>query len=115
MSKVKIEVFTSPTCPHCPHAKKAAMKFAEAREDIKVIETTTASPNGRKRADSFGVRGVPTLFITGPGTDERIGFVGTPSQSQLSKMAGIALGQDEWPEEQPGLFSRLFSKIKIKI
>ena len=113
--KVKIEVFTSPTCPHCPHAKKAAAEFAKDNDEIKVVETSTATNEGRKRSQNFGVRSVPTLFITGPGTNERIGFVGTPSQSQLRKMANIALGEENWPEKQPGFFSKLFSRIKIKV
>lgn len=113
--KVKIEVFTSPTCPHCPHAKKAAAEFAKDNDEIKVVETSTATNEGRKRSQNFGVRSVPTLFITGPGTSERIGFVGTPSQSQLRRMANIALGEENWPEQEPGFFSKLFNRIKIKV
>ncbi len=112
--KVKIEVFTSPTCPHCPHAKKAAFDFAGERDYVKVVESSTATSKGKKRADNFGVRSVPTLFITGPGTPDRIGFVGTPSQKQLEKMTKIALGKENWPEEK-GLFSRIAEKLNIKI
>lgn len=114
-SKVKIEVFTSPTCPHCPHAKKAAAEFAKNNEGVKVVETSTATSQGRKRSTNFGIRSVPTLFITGPATNERIGFVGTPSQSQLDKMVKIALGKENWPEQEKGFFSKIVEKLKIKI
>ncbi|MFH2021000.1 MAG: thioredoxin family protein [archaeon] len=97
---VKIEVFTSPTCPHCPHAKKAVEKFAAGRENIKIVETSTASREGQRRAETFGIRSVPTLFITGPGTADRIGYAGVPSEKGLSKMVNIALGKENWEEEQ---------------
>jgi glutaredoxin len=111
----KIEVFTSPTCPHCPHAKKAAFNIKKKRDDVKVIETSTHTSRGQKRSRNLQIRSVPTLIITGPGTDENIGFVGTPSESQLNKMLDIAIGKKNWdePEKKEGIFSRL-KKIKIK-
>ncbi len=98
--RVKIEVFTSPTCPHCPRAKSALDQFSKSNSFVKVVETSTGTNKGRKRAELFGVRSVPTLFITGPGTKDRIGFIGVPSQSQLKKMANIALGKESWPNKK---------------
>ncbi|MBT3721513.1 hypothetical protein HN789_01825 [archaeon] len=113
-SKIKIEVITSPTCPHCPHAKNAVNKFAKDNEYIKVVEYSTATHEGRKKSQQLDVRSVPTLFISGPGSADRIGFVGSPSQNQLKKMVGIAKGEDNWPKEE-GLFEKLAKKLKIKI
>ena len=113
--KAKIEVFTSPTCPHCPNAKRIAEEIANDRDDVKVVETSTYSKKGQKRAKSLQVRSVPTLFITGPEYEGRIGYVGTPSKDRLSQMVNIALGLEDWPEKKPGLVSSLLNKIKIKI
>ena len=112
----KIEVFTSPTCPHCPHAKNAAFNIKKKRDDVKVIETSTATHKGQKRSRNLHIRSVPTLIITGPGTDENIGFTGTPSENQLNKMIDIALGKKTWdePKKKQSIFSKL-KNIKIKL
>ena len=111
--KAKIEIFTSPTCPYCPRAVQVAEELGRERDDIKIIETSTYSHKGSRRAENLGVRSVPTLFITGPGYPDRIGYIGAPSKEKLGKMVNIALGKEQW-EQPEGLLSRLM-KIKIKI
>jgi len=115
MSKAKIEVFTSPTCPHCPSAKKVAEDLAAERDDVKVIETSTYSKKGQKRAESMQIRSVPTLFITSSEYEGRIGHVGTPSKDRLTQMVNITLGLENWPEEKPSFVSKVLNKIKIKL
>jgi glutaredoxin len=105
----KIEIFTSPTCPYCPGAVKAAREFAKGN-DVQVVENSTATMQGSKRAEEYDVRSVPTLVITGPGSSERIGYVGIPSQSGLKKMVNIALGKEGW-EEPEGLLSKIKKKL----
>ena len=108
METVKIEIFTSPTCPHCPNAKKAVMKFAEGKDFIKVVETSTATNDGQRRARTYDVRSVPTLFITSQNYPDKIGYVGVPSDNGLKKMTDIALGKTGWDEgKKEGLFSRI--------
>ncbi len=111
--EAKIEIFTSPTCPFCPGAVKAAKELSKEREDFKIEETSTGTEKGRKRANSLDVRSVPTLFITGPGTEERIGYIGVPSKQALNKMLNIALGKEKWEskEGKEGLFSKIIKKI----
>lgn len=111
-----IEVFTSLTCPHCPHAKKVALKVSKDRDDVKIVETSIATKQGQKRSRSFQIRSVPTLIITGPGSDENIGYVGTPSENQLNKMINIALGKEEWKQENnESFFQKVAKKLKIKM
>ncbi len=98
--KVKIEVFTSPTCPHCPHAKKAVMKYAEGKTGIKVVETSTFTNEGQKRAREFEVRTVPTVFVTSQSNPDRIAFAGVPGEKQLERMINISLGKDEMPKHE---------------
>lgn len=98
--RVKIEVFTSPTCPHCPHAKRAVMKYAEGKSDIKVVETSTFTKEGQKRAREFEVRTVPTVFVTAQNNPDRIAFAGVPGERQLEKMINISLGRDQMPKEE---------------
>ena len=110
---VKIEVFTSPTCPHCPSAKMLAMQVQKERDDVKVIETSTATKQGSRRADLMNVMSVPTLFVKGPHFD-RIGFRGTPSKDKLLEAIDISLGLKEW--EKPKTFvEKIKNKIPIKI
>ena len=115
MTSAKIEIFTSPTCPHCPSAKRAVSDFAKNRDDVKVVETSTATKKGSDRAMRFDVRGVPTIIVTGPGTDERIGYVGAPSKSGLEKMVRIAKGEDNWDVKGPGILARIAKKFKINL
>ena len=80
---VIIEIFTSPTCIYCPAAKKIVEEVAG--KDITVVEHSSATPEGRRRASEFGIQSVPTIFVSGPGTKEIIGFRGSPSKEGLLK------------------------------
>jgi len=80
---VIIEIFTSPTCIYCPQAKKTVEEVVD--EDITVVEHSAATPEGRKRAQEFGIQSVPTIFVSGPKTKEMIGFRGNPSKEGLLK------------------------------
>jgi glutaredoxin len=116
MAEAKIEVFTSPTCPFCPGALKAAKEMAKDMPEIKVVETSTGTEQGRRRAEHNDVRSVPTLFITGNGYPDRIGYIGVPSKDKLKKIVNIAMGKEKWEEKkEEGLFSRIAKKLKIKI
>jgi hypothetical protein len=88
-----------------------AKELAKERDDIKITETSTASNKGKRRADHYNIRSVPTLFVTSPNYPDRIGHIGTPSKKALNKMVNIALGIEDW-EKQEGLFSHLIKKIK---
>jgi len=114
MGKVKIEVFTSPTCPHCPHAAKLAYEVAKERDDVKVTELSTATPHGRRKAQQMEVMTVPTTFVTGPKSSQKIAFRGLPSRNGLLKAIDISLGKAEWKEPK-GLFRSLLEKLPIKI
>ncbi len=56
-----IEVFTSPTCPHCPKALEMARQLAMEMPGIRVVEQSTATPQGYARAALYGVQAVPTI------------------------------------------------------
>ncbi|MFH1590188.1 MAG: glutaredoxin domain-containing protein [archaeon] len=110
---VKIELFTSPTCPHCPSAKNLTYQVGKEVEGVKVVETSTATKQGSKRARSMDVMSVPTIFVTGP-EFERIGFRGTPSKSRLLDAIAISNGEKKW-EEPKSFMEKLKEKIPIKI
>jgi len=114
MKEAKIEIFTSPTCPYCPNAVRVAKELSKEMPEIKILETNTGTEKGRKRAENNDVRSVPTLFITGDGYPERIGYIGAPSKDKLRKMVNIATGKERW-EEPDGFLSRLSKNLKIKI
>ena len=60
MEKSRIEIFTSPTCPHCPGALELAREVEREREDVEVVELSTLSEEGRKKAQEFEKRGSTT-------------------------------------------------------
>lgn len=114
---VKINVFTSPTCPHCPSAVKAVDGIKDEVEGIIVEELSTATPKGQKLARKHNIMSVPTIIIEGV-TQENIGFRGTPSKKSLLKAINIAKGIDQF-EEKKGFFENLAEiiqdKFKVKI
>ena len=74
---LKVEVFTSPSCPYCPMAEQVA---EEAKKeigddmDIEVINIMT----DRQRAIDYGIMAVPAIAINGV-----VEFVGAPSKEEL--------------------------------
>ncbi|MFH1770201.1 MAG: glutaredoxin domain-containing protein [archaeon] len=108
---VKIEIFTSPTCPNCPPAKNLVRDIGKEVEDVRVVETTTATKQGSRRAQSLHVLAVPTIFVTGPEFD-RMGFRGMPPKQRLLDAIAIAKGEKQW-EEPKTLMQKLKQKLEI--
>jgi len=106
--KARIEVFTSPTCPHCPHAWALAQEINRERDDVKIIELSTASKEGRRKADKYHIMSVPTIIIKGS-FGEPIGLQGVPAKSSFNKAIDISLGIKEWEEPKS-----LWQSIKEK-
>ncbi len=91
--KVKVEVFTSPTCPHCPAAVRLAKSVEERIPDvIKVVETSSGTHFGFQRMKKFNIMATPTIIISGPAIHDKIGFRGTPSKEKLLKAISEASG-----------------------
>ena len=118
MSDLKIEVFTSPRCPHCPSAVKATKQLLkdnpQLEERIKWQEMNTVTPKGKKRAQAYEIRGVPTIVFTNK-EGEKGALTGTPSQRKYLEIVYEMLGE-QMPEnmvekgEKKGLFERLFKR-----
>ncbi len=107
IGKSKIEVFTSPTCPHCPTALKLAKEIEATRDDVKVIETSTGTQAGHRRAEQFNIMTVPTVFVKGPKHDI-IGFRGPPMRKELIHAVDISLGLSSLPEKKQGFLNKIF-------
>ena len=114
IGKVRIQVFTSPTCPHCHPALDLAKQIEKERDDVKVTELSTATPHGHRKAEQLGVMAVPTIFVKGPAYPQDIGFKGLPSKKGLLKAIDISLGKAEW-EEKKGFLKSIIEKLPIKI
>ena len=114
IGKVRIQVFTSPTCPHCHPALDLAKQIEKERNDVKVTELNTATPHGHRKAKQLGVMAVPTIFVKGPAYPQDIGFKGLPSKKGLLKAIDISLGKAEW-EEKKGFLKSIIEKLPIKI
>lgn len=116
MEKAKVYLFTSPTCPHCPSAKSFIQKFKSTRDDFDLVEYSTMSAEGQKKAERFDVRSVPTFIIKGQGHNEIIGLRGSQSESVMNKYLDVALGkktlQESREEKKPFIIK--IGKLKIK-
>jgi len=89
MADLKIEVFTSPTCPHCPAAVRATKEFLQENPDIaervKWKEMSTASAEGSRKARAYGIRSVPTIILTNR-RGQKGGYVGAPTKRAYMKI-----------------------------
>lgn len=74
---VKIEVFTSPSCPYCPMAIEVvdAVK-KEMQDDIEVEKIDIMQD--REKAIEYGLMAVPAVAINGV-----VKFVGAPEKEDL--------------------------------
>ena len=77
---IKVEVFSTNSCPHCPSAIEAAQvakdKLGDAI-DVEVIKIDESEEN-RQKAIDYQIMAVPTIVINGEVT-----FVGAPSEDEL--------------------------------
>ena len=103
MSDLKIEVFTSPTCPHCPAAVRVTREVLNEnprlKRRIEWREMNTAKPNARRKARSYGIRGVPTIILTNTSTGETAGITGAPGKERYLKVMYGIMGEKP-PGEQ---------------
>ncbi|KZX17444.1 MJ0307 family thioredoxin [Methanobrevibacter filiformis] len=78
---VKVEVFTSPSCPYCPMAEELVEKAKQEIGDSIEVEVINIMED-RQRAVEYGVMAVPAIAIDGV-----VEFVGAPSfEDLLSKL-----------------------------
>lgn len=79
---IKVEVFSTSTCPHCPAAIDAAAKAKDKLGDAIDVESVKiddpSNPENRQRAIDYQIMAVPTVVIDGEVT-----FVGAPSEDEL--------------------------------
>lgn len=114
MEKAKVMLFTSPTCPHCPHAKKFIHNFRNERNDFELIEYSTATHEGQKKAEKYNVMSVPTFIIIGPGFPDPIGLIGVQNNETMNKYIDIALGHKTLEDfKKPTFKEKLSQGIKI--
>ncbi len=89
--KLKIEIYTSPTCPYCPAALRMLEKAVRIyNEAIDVVEVSVASTDGQKLAAIYSVQATPTIVI-----NSEVKFRGPPpSESHLFNEIETHLDQD---------------------
>lgn len=74
---LKVEVFTSPSCPYCPMAEQVveeAKREIEEEMNVEVVNIMT----DRQRAVDYGIMAVPAIAINGV-----VEFVGAPNKDEL--------------------------------
>lgn len=75
---VKVEVFSTDSCPHCPAAMHAALEAEKELEGIEVEIVKIVDAETQQRAMDYQIMAVPTIVING-----NVEFVGAPSKEQL--------------------------------
>ncbi|MGX8694003.1 MAG: thioredoxin family protein [Methanobrevibacter sp.] len=77
---IKVEVFSTNSCPHCPSAIDAAQvakdKLGDAI-DVEVVKIDESKEN-YERAIQYQIIAVPTIVIDG-----EVAFVGAPREDEL--------------------------------
>jgi len=77
---IKVEVFSTNSCPHCPAAidaaQEAKVKLGDAI-DVEVLKIDESNEN-RDKAIGYQIMAVPTIVIDGEVT-----FVGAPMADEL--------------------------------
>ncbi|AMD17949.1 thioredoxin [Methanobrevibacter sp. YE315] len=77
---IKVEVFSTNSCPHCPAAIDAALKAKDKLGDaidVEVLKIDESKENYQKAID-YQIMAVPTIVIDGD-----VVFVGAPSDFEL--------------------------------
>jgi thioredoxin 1 len=74
---VKIEVFTSPTCPYCPMAIEVVEEAKKELGDAIEVEKVDIMED-REKAVNYGLMAVPAIAMNGV-----VKFVGAPSLEEL--------------------------------
>ena len=77
---IKVEVFSTNSCPHCPAAIDAAQVAKDKLGDsidVEVLKIDESNEN-REKAINYQIMTVPTIVIDGEVT-----FVGAPSDDEL--------------------------------
>lgn len=114
MEKAKVMLFTSPTCPHCPSAKKFIYSFKNQRNDFELIEYSTITHEGQKKAEKYNVMSVPTFIIKGPAFPDPIGLTGVQGNETMNKYIDIALGHKNLEDfRKPTFREKLSNGLKI--
>ena len=84
---IKVEVFSSDSCPHCPGAVKVAeeAKADSTDLDIELEVVNINTDENRKRAIDYQIMAVPTIVING-----QVEFIGAPSKEEfVAKLKSI--------------------------
>ena len=69
INKVKIEIYTSPTCPYCPAAIRMLQKAIDIYgKEIEVTKIDITTPNGEELATYYEIKATPTIVIITIGT-----------------------------------------------
>lgn len=74
---VKIEVFTSPSCPYCPMAVELVDEIKRDMADDIEVEKIDIMVD-REKAIEYGLMAVPAIALNGV-----VRFVGAPAKEEL--------------------------------
>jgi predicted DsbA family dithiol-disulfide isomerase len=95
-SLIHIEFFWSPSCPYCPNVQEMLEDLinTDLGHYIIVEMIDVESPVGQARAQSYKLKGVPSIAIDG-----HLKFIGVPHPSLLSNEIRKLVNKQEKPTQ----------------
>jgi thioredoxin len=84
---VKIEVFTSPSCPYCPMAVELVDEVKKEMPDDIEVEKIDIMKD-REKAIEYNLMAVPAIALDGV-----VKFVGAPTKEELVKVIKVELAE----------------------
>ena len=75
---VKVEVFSTDSCPHCPAAMHVALEAEKELDGVEVEIVKILDAESQQRAMDYNIMAVPTIVING-----NVEFLGAPSKEEL--------------------------------
>ena len=75
---VKVEVFSTDSCPHCPMAVQVAQEVGKQLDGVEVEIVKIVDVETQKRAMDYQIMAVPTFVING-----NVEFIGAPMVDEL--------------------------------
>lgn len=109
---VKLEVFTSQSCPYCPMAVAAAEKAVEELGDDVDYQHLNVDENLDKVRE-YQIMSVPTIVVDG-----EVAFIGAPEPEEIVRKIKKTLLRKKWIIKHPHPFFKLYeilTSVFIKI
>lgn len=82
-SKIKVVLFTHPTCTGCRETYRRFEQWEKERDDLSFKVQSLAGPRGHALAEKWHIRSVPTVIFN---DDPELRITGIPRRQTMEEM-----------------------------